>query len=208
LGIPNTLVLGEFNIHGSFQRTGALTDEDGQATLAIEYTHFFKVMVLPPCGATATTPASLDATEEKRLHFGFAPQSARPGSAIVKFHLWEDRDGSGAREAGEGPLPSFPLYADPLPASAPDSGIYFGSLALQTDEEGAATLDLGNSCGEMLTPFRHGWNFTSFSQEPSSSDGGLWFPYGEGVTEVTLGLYPLPTPTPYTTWTPNPLNEK
>jgi hypothetical protein len=200
--IPDTLVVGEFNIHGSFRRSGALTGEDGTAVIEAEYTHFFKIMVVPPCGASATTPSSLDATEGKPLRFGFAPQPQRASSRF-QFTLWEDRDGNGVQENGEGLLGSFNLYADPLADSAPNSALYFGSLAVQTDETGRAALDLGNACGNLLVPPLAGWSVTSVIPEPASSAGGLWFHYNAGVAEVTLGLYPIPTPTPYfPTWTP------
>jgi hypothetical protein len=201
--LADTLALGDFNINGSFRRSGALTDEEGKAVIDAEYTHIFKITVLPPCGAQATTPTNLDATQEKRLHFGFAPLESRPGSASVHFHIWEDRNGNGAQDSGEGPLSNFNLYADPQGQSASESTLYFGILAMQTDAQGNATLDLGNSCGDLMVPSLYRWNYTSISPEPAKTDGGLWFPYHEGVTEVVLGVYAAPTPTPYgPTWTP------
>jgi hypothetical protein len=200
--LPDTLILAEFNIHGSFRRTAGLTGEDGKVTLEAEYTHIFEIIAVPPCGAQATTPTRLDATREKRLRFGFAPQDPHPGLASFRFHLWEDRDGDGLQSSGEGPLPNFNLYADPLSGNALDSGIYFGILARQTDAQGNAVLELGNSCGSIVLPFPYGWNYTSFIPEPVSFEEGLEFPYQEGVTEVTLGLQAIPTATPAATWTP------
>jgi hypothetical protein len=205
--LADALVVAEFNIHGSFRRTAGLTGADGKVTLEAEYTHVFEIIAVPPCGAQATTPTRLDATSERRLRFGYAPQDPPAGRASIRFQLWEDRDGDGQQGSGEGPLPNFNLYADPLSGKTLDRGIYFGLLAMQTDAQGNALLELGNSCGSIVLPFQHGWNYTGFIPEPVSAEESLEFAYQEGVTEVRLGLRAIPTATPAATWTPQATSE-
>lgn len=54
--IPDTLVVGEFNMHDSLRRSGALTDEEEKTAIDAEYIHFFKIIVIPPCGELLVPP--------------------------------------------------------------------------------------------------------------------------------------------------------
>ena len=43
--IENTLVVGVYNVHGSFTHIGVTTDETGEVAVSAEYTHFFNLTI-------------------------------------------------------------------------------------------------------------------------------------------------------------------
>jgi hypothetical protein len=71
--IPDTLVLAQSNVHGSFTQAAALKHADGAVDLSANTTHIFDVAVVPPCGFEATTAIilSADSADDSVLAFGF-----------------------------------------------------------------------------------------------------------------------------------------
>lgn len=199
--IPGALVVAEYNVDGQMIRSALLTDGKGQATIKAEYTHFFYVDVIPPCGYRATTDLTQSASgqPEPQLNFGFTSDAPNPGRAVVHFYLWEDRDGNGVQDPGEPPLGNVALDADPRSMSRTYDYREDG-LAITTDAAGRATLDLGNSCGTIHVRVPLGWRTTAVTPEDQGrEEGWLTLPYTSTATQVTWGLRSIPlqpTPTP------------
>lgn len=202
LAIPNTLIVAEYNTYGAFFRSAVLADANGQATLKASYTNFFNVIVVPPCGYRPTTDTRFDAKSQSKIQAGFVSESPATGMATLQFHLWDDLDGDGRQGAGEPALDSFYFSADPLEAGA--QHMYQGVLSAQTDSQGQAVLDLGNSCSTLWVRPSVGWTTSviTSSSEASSSEAppgeeqdGWWaIAYGPGDTAVEWGLRQTQSP--------------
>lgn len=200
--IPSTLIVAEYNVEGQTVRSALLTDNTGHATIKAEYTHFFYVDVIPPCGYQATTELTQSASgqPEPQLRFGFVPDAPRPGRAVLRFYLWEDRNGNGIQDSGEPPLGDVTFDADPRPMSRTYDYREDG-LSITTDDAGRVTLDLGNSCGMLHVRVPLGWRTTTVTPEDEGQEEGwLTLPYTSEATEIMWGLrsVPLqPTPSPF-----------
>lgn len=195
--LPDVLILSDSNIHGTFERQARPTDAQGQVTITTTYTHYFDLRGVPPCGYTPTTPSKVSATRGRdEVLFGFAPQSPQPGTATVRFHLWDDQNANGVQDEGEPPVSGEWIAADVvLPEVLPSGSAPIPSygqtneLAQQTDSEGRAEITLANSCGtiRLLAPYDTGW-YTVSTQPPSSEPGDLLFEYGIGETTIEWAL--------------------
>jgi len=196
--IRGTVVVAKHNIHGGFTRSAVLTDAEGQATLAAEYTHVFEISVLPPCGFRATTETTTSISHSPRARFevGFVPERPRSGTALLSFYLWEDLDGDGLRQADELAIPGLTLHADPQMGRDTPGAIYRpDAWSVTTDQEGRATLGLGNSCGTVCLSVPFGWRSTAIRPSAQEERDALLVPYSTGITEIEWGLRRLPSPT-------------
>ena len=104
------MVLAKTNVHGWFSQSSALTNEKGEATIQAEYTHYFDVRVLPPCGHTPTTPVVQSAVGSgpfAKQVFGFQPmpELGQSGAGLLTFQLWQDANLDGIWQEEERPLP-------------------------------------------------------------------------------------------------------
>lgn len=184
--VPNTLVIADFNMHGNYTHLSLLTDEKGEVTIDAEYSHFFNVVVVPPCGYAPTTETILEPEDAGRIDVGFGPEAARTGTATVRLHLWHDEKANGVHDDGETPLADQIVYVD----VEGDHDLSRGTFQAHTDADGWATLELGNSCGTIWLRVPDNW---------STSDGLVereWqaVTYGLGETTVAWGLERMTRP--------------
>ena len=193
--LSNSLVLAKTNVHGWFSQSSALTDEKGEATIQADYTHYFDVRVLPPCGYTPTTPIvqpSVGVGPFAKQVFGFqpVPELSQPGAEMLTFQLWQDANLDGIWQEEERPLSNIQL------SFAPDwEGTYHATefddntFSTTTDETGHATFNVGNSCGRLLAAPLPDWNTTTF--DPGGSvhdDGEIEFGYDAQTDAFTWGV--------------------
>ena len=186
--IPDTLIVSTFNVHGHYTHLGVLTDEKGEATINAEYTHFFNVLVAPPCGYRSTTETRFKPENARRLEVGFAPEAPRTGTATVRLHLWQDEMANGEQDDGESPLADQTIYVD---ISEEDGHLLSGCvLEARTDADGWATLQLGNSCGTVWLRVPDGWS------TPADLVEREWqaVTYDLGETTIEWGLEPITRP--------------
>lgn len=189
--IPNTMVVSVFNMHGHFTHLSLLTDAQGEVTIHAEYSHFFNVVVVPPCGYEPTTETALKPEDARRVEVGFAPDAPRAGSATVRLHLWHDENANGAQDDGEPPLADHLVYVN----VAGNHNTNRGVLETRIDADGWATLELGNSCGTIWLQVPDNWSTSAGLVERE------WqaVTYDLGKTTVEWGLEPMtrsPTPNP------------
>jgi hypothetical protein len=192
--IENTLVVGVYNVHGSFTHLGRTTDAAGEVTVSAEYTHFFNLTIVPPCGYRATTETVFTPENNRDIEVGFAPEDPREGVATVEIVFWEEKDEDGVMNPGEELSNNYVFYVDVIDEEYRD--VAQSNLMARTDEEGRVTLDMGNSCGTLWVRAPMGRLFL---------DGSNWTPvsYDLGVTDISIGLEG-PPPSPATTATPAP----
>jgi hypothetical protein len=193
--IPDVLVIRESNLHGDYTRATILTSDRGRATVSASYTHFFVVGVLPPCGYTPTSDTSVQMHDEGRhadLAFGFRPIAPQTGMAELHFSVWHDLNRDGVRQDGEPPLSGIEARVNlHLGWWTLDSS--FGSddsndLVRETDEEGRAVLELGNSCGTLWVVEPPGWQTTVIEPAGHWEEGEMELIYYLGRTEIDWGL--------------------
>jgi hypothetical protein len=189
--IPNTLVVADFNVHGTFTHLGRLTNEKGEVTLSAEYTHFFNVVVVPPCGSTPTTETTFKPENARRLEVGFAHDVPRAGTATLRLHLWHDEKANGEQDLGEPPLADQIVFVDVEGGHNLNRGV----LEARTGADGWTTIDLGNSCGTVWLRVPDSWSI------PAGLAEREWqaVTYNLGETTVEWGLERMtrsPTPTP------------
>ncbi len=194
LPISDVLVIVDSNIHGGANRAAKLTDTKGQALLSASYTHYFTTIVVPPCGYRPTTETKFDSG---KAQVGFAPESPRPGAAVVNFYVWEDQNEDGVQNAGEPPLESIYLAVDPLETSSRGDN-YGGILSLKTDADGRATVNLGKSCGKLWVRTSLGWKLSAVTPDVEQQEDWLGMAFDLGDATVEMGLhnlkvFPMPT---------------
>jgi hypothetical protein len=148
------LVVAVFNMHGHFTHLNFLTNEEGEVTINAEYSHFFNVVVVPPCGYRPTTKTAFRPEGTRRLEVGFAPDAPRTGTATVRLHLWHDENANGEQDAGESPLAGQIVYVD----VEGDHNLNRGVTEARTGADGWATLKLGNSCGTVWLRVPDNWS--------------------------------------------------
>lgn len=198
--IPNTFVVGQYNIFGDFMRTAALTDEDGTVAFAADYTDYFEVVVVPPCAYEATTAVKLsiqDADENGSVAIGFRPQTGDLGMATVQVQLWQDDYADGVLQEDERPLVDTTVNFNPNLAKLDSNESYAGLLTAQTDADGLATVQLGNGCDvvwiDALVPSRT----TKIRPAAIYDEGKVGFDYAPGLLAVRMGFageQPQPEP--------------
>lgn len=186
--IPNTLIVSVFNMHGTFSHLGLLTDEKGEVTIDAEYSHFFNVIVVGPCGYEPTTETALRPESTRRIEVGFAPKAARTGTATVRLHLWHDENGDGQQNGDETPLADQIIYVDVTEEG--DHNLNRGTLEIRAGADGWATLQLGNSCGTIWLQVPDNWS------THAGLDEREWqaVTYALGETTVEWGLEPVTRP--------------
>jgi hypothetical protein len=191
--IPETLVVAVYNVHGTHNHLGLFTDEMGQVRVRAEYTHFYNLIVVSPCGTTPTGDTMFRRSDKKQLEVGFEPTAPRPGTATLHLWIWDDQDGNGQQDAGESPLGSSLIYV----GFQQDGSSYETALQLRVDEQGFGDLALGNSCGTVWLRPPDRWM-------AAGGEVGEWmsFTYDLGINEIEWGLFPMPTPTPRPTLSP------
>lgn len=193
--LPNSLVLASTNVHGWFSQSSALTDEKGEATIQADYTHYFDVGVLPPCGYTPTTPVVQSAAGSgpfAKQAFGFqpVPELSQSGAERVTFHLWQDINLDGIWQAEERPLSNIQLFFSPdWERPYASYGFDTNALVAVTDETGQAILDVGNSCGILLAAPVQGWEPTTVEPHGKMQDNGeIAFRYDAQTNEFAWGM--------------------
>jgi len=191
--IPNTLVVAVANVHGNFLQYAALTDKNGRVTITADYTHYFDIRAIPPCGYITTTPSSQSAANAQlstKYYFGFQPDDPQAGAESLTFDAWNDSNRDGRLQTNELPLNnvnlSFSPHSDDKPFAASD--YYHNDLSAMTDENGQAVINVGNSCGIMrATPIR-GWDTTAFEPDGNwEKDSEIKFDYDAQTTAFTWG---------------------
>ena len=189
--IPNTFVVGQYNVDEAITRMGALTDESGTVGLAADYTDYFEVVVVPPCGFEATTAVNLSAYEADEngvLAFGFRPNAAKLGLAEIQVHLWQDDYANGVMEDGERPLVDTTVTFNPHLKKLDSNETYAGLLSAQTNAEGVATTSLGNSCGIVWVQPLIESSFTKIRPAAIYEDSQVGFEVAEGLLAVRMGV--------------------
>ena len=186
--LPNTLVLATTNVHGNFTQSVLLTDAAGKASIEAEYTHYFDIHALTPCGYTNTTRTSLSALDGKKHEFGFQPVDGKIASSPTRnlvFALWQDTNRDGIRQPAEPALSGVDL------AFGVDDNydFYNNEFSVTTGANGKATLNVGNSCGVLTAAPVDGWDITAFSQNYEIKENGtLTFEYNDTTHEISWGL--------------------
>lgn len=173
--IPSTLVIAVTNVHGTFTQHAALTDEDGKATFDADYTHYFDIRVVTPCGYTRTTPEILSAagkSSSTKYYFGFQPATGTsPGLAAtpLRFQVWQDVNRDGIRQGAEPSLGGVRLDFTPIleTSAQPNQKHLSGfleenELFADTNGMGEAVLNVGNACGTMQVAPIYDWGTTTF----------------------------------------------
>lgn len=192
--LPNALVLASANIHGIYSQYTAVTDEDGKVTLTVEYTHYFDVGVMQPCGYTPTTPvvqSVIGTGPFAKQVFGFqpVPELSQSSTERVTFHLWQDVNLDGIWQEEERPLSNTQLFFSPDWEHTTSYGFDNNALSAVTDEMGQATLEVGNSCGTLLVAPVQGWEPTTVEPHSKLQDAGeIAFRYDAQTNEFTWGM--------------------
>lgn len=189
--IPDTLIVAQHNVHGDFTRTAALTGADGTIEMSADYTHFFEVAAVPPCGYEATTAVNLSATEADEdgvLAFGFKPEEADLGIADIQVHLWQDDYEDGAMGDDERPLIGTNVHFNPDITWTDRADHYDGLLSAQTDENGMALTSFGNSCGIVWVAPQTEGRFTKIRPTAIYDEGRVGFDYADGLLDVLMGI--------------------
>ncbi len=217
--LANSLVVATANIHGTFFQHAALTDENGRATIRADYTHIFDIGVVAPCGYAATTPQVQSVAKgliSPQNQFGFQPLNPQPGAETLHFRVWQDVNRDGRWQENEPPMRGFDVVFAPHVKAQPDIvDMYDNDLSITTDENGQATLHVGNTCGTLraisfgdgettqFTPngqwekdneidFAYDTTTTTFEwgiatmQQFEFASGGAYHPEGMGEWHVTL----------------------
>lgn len=184
--LQDVLVISESNVHGTYSRTGVLTDVDGKATVTAEYTHIFNIKLISPCGYQPTTPTSIAA--KRNLSFAFEPQSPQAGIAELHFRLWQDTNRDGIRQPDEPPVEGVRLDLIPeLEGRYPGDSIS-GLLTTQTDINGEVLINLGNSCSEVTILLQPDQSLV-YVHPGEQQNNQLTINYDIGLNEIELGLY-------------------
>lgn len=189
--IPNTLVVGQYNVAEAITRMGALTDESGTAVLEADYTDYFEVVVVPPCGFEATTAVNLSAYEADEngvLPFGFRPEDTKLGLAEIQVQLWQDAYADGVLQDEERPLVDTTVTFNPHLKKLDSNETYAGLLTAQTDENGVATASWGNSCGIVWVNPLVESGFTKIRPAAIYEEGQVGFEVANGRLEVRMGV--------------------
>jgi hypothetical protein len=161
------------------------------AEISADYTHFFDLAAVSPCGYVPTTAAKLsaaDANSRSEIAFGFRPESPQLGSAELQVHLWQDDDEDGVQQQAERPLPNTTIHFNPDLDWDYDSDNYTGLLTAQTDAQGQVSVSLGNGCGLVWMQPITDLVVTKVRPIFLYEAGQLGFEYGAGLLEVHINL--------------------
>jgi hypothetical protein len=196
--IPNALIVTSHNRLGYGARISSFTDQSGQVTVSVVYTHYFEIEVATPCGYRAVSDTKQSAVDQPKLFFGFTPEKPHSRTATVIFHLWNDLDGDGLFDGDEPPISGTDLVVEPWQPG--NHSHWEGPLALTTDEGGWGMLELGNSCGTFWVRVPNKWVNTSsvpVSIDKRSVYKAVWlaYSYDLGTMEIEWGLRKSVTPT-------------
>ncbi len=188
--LANSLVVATANIHGTFFQYAALTDENGRATIRADYTHFFDIGVVAPCGYTATTPQMQSVAKglfSPQNRFGFQPQTPQPGAETLHFQVWHDVNRDGRWQENEPPLRGIQVALSSDLMTQPD--VFDNGLSATTEENGQAALDVGNTCDSLqATSFVDG-ETTQFSPNGQwDTDNEIDFAYDATTTTFEWGI--------------------
>jgi hypothetical protein len=193
LPLRNTLIIAEWNIHGYMLREVKLTDQNGQAQFSAEYTHFFDVSVVPPCGYYSTSPLFRDVTNTETAEFGFWPLDPGEQLSQVRVLVWKDLNSNGTPDPDEGVENQKASIMFKVPGGA-DGNIPNEDNFLQDSDAGWFDIHLGNSCGTIFMLLLDGEITTKSVSEPGKiSDAGahgnsvypsIEIPYNPGETTI------------------------
>lgn len=189
--IPDTLIVAQSNIHGTFTRTAALTDAAGVTEISTDYTHIFDLAAVTPCGyepATAAKLSAADANFRGEIAFGFRPESPSSGDSELQVHLWQDDYEDGVQQDNERPLPDTTIHFNPDLGWGNNSDNYTGLLTAQTDAEGQVSVSLGNGCGLVWMQPITDLHITKVRPSALYEAEQIGFEYGDGLLEVRIGL--------------------
>jgi len=183
--IPGALVVAVTNVHGTFTQHAALTDEEGKASFDADYTHYFDIRAVTPCGYTRTTPETLSAAGKSSLSkysFGFKPAtgtSPKPASTSLRFQVWQDINRDGIRQENEPPLGGVRLDFTPALGTSPRPNqkhlvgfLDENELFAETNDMGEAVLEVGNACGAMQVAPIYDWGTTGFGPTGEHDENG------------------------------------
>lgn len=189
--LPGVLIAARSNIHGTFTYFAEVSDVEGKSYVTATYTHYFDLTAFTPCGYEPTTPTTVEA--KKKNMFGFAPITPQVGAAELSMLLWHDENQDGEYQSGEGPIAGETLYLDPgLPWQYGEYDIFAGELTAQTDSGGDASVNLGNTCGDVTIAIPDGWLPSSAAKAGNWEDGKYKIAYQPGQTNIYLGVIPDP----------------
>ena len=192
--LPNTLVIAKWNHEGYMSREVKLTDQNGQADFSVEYTHFFDISVVPPCGYYSTTPLFHDmTTSAEKAEFGFWPASPDDQLSTVKVLAWKDLNSNGTRDPQEEVLNEKASIMFKVPGGMGGNVSNADNFVKESDN-GWFDVNLGNSCGTIYVLLLNSDLATNSVSEPGKvSDAGshgntfypsIEIPYSAGETSV------------------------
>ncbi len=167
-----------------------MTDDNGRATIRADYTHFFDIGVVAPCGYEATTPQMQSVAKgliSPQNRFGFQPLNPQPGAETLHFRVWQDVNRDGRWQENEPPLRGIQVALSSDLMTQPD--VFDNGLSATTDENGQAALDVGNTCGSLqATSFVDG-ETTQFSPNGQwDTDNEIDFAYDATTTTFEWGI--------------------